>query len=489
MKKTLQQYPFFLLLLPVYLIVHLESEFQAAIKYDLVYGRIVIIFILPVLLLGIFFLLYRSLPKSSVMTACCLVVLYFAGDLKNSLVIMAPDSIWQSYFFLVPLLFLMLIAVYFIIKKSSAAFKRTFLYLNLLLIFFITIDVARIFINDNTGKYKLAAATDVTVVNNDTISGPDIYYFILDAYTSTKILQKDFNYSNSLMESDLKNKGFRIIPDSRSNYNYTVFSIGSSLNLNYLEDVDTINRITDRTYLRQLSFIYQTKFISFLSQKNYQIFNHSIFDFKSYPSTIHGIDFWGWRNLFDQYNLPLKFINESGYQLPKMIRDISGNEKYDISKPIPKKYHTETGLEHILSSIKHKSSRPKFVYGHFLTTHSPYYFDSLGRDYKFDSVTVHEAYVHRVAYTNGIVKKITDSILAYAERPTAIIICGDHGVSFNDNMGSRNSFVNFSAVYFSNKNYSLFSDSTHSVNTFRILMNTYFNKDYPLLGYKSFLIK
>jgi hypothetical protein len=291
------------------------------------------------------------------------------------------------------------------------------------------------------------------------------------------------------METDLKSKGFRMIPDSRSNYNYTVFSIGSSLNMNYLEDVDTINRITDRTYLRQLGFIFQTKFISFLMQKNYQVFNHSIFDFKSYPSTIKGIDFWGWRNLFDQYNLPLKFINESGYQLPKMIRDISGNEKYDISKPGPKKYFAETELEQILSSVRYQSPRPKFVYGHFLTTHSPYYFDSLGRDYKFDSVPVQEAYVHRVAYTNGLVKKITDSIVAYTKRPTAIIICGDHGVSFNDAPGSRNSFINFSAVYFSDKNYSLFTDSTHSVNTFRIVMNTYFNKNYPLLDYKSFQIK
>ena len=74
-------------------------------------------------------------------------------------------------------------------------------------------------------------------VANLTISEtlPDIYYIILDSHTRSDALQDDFNYDNSLTMDMLRNAGFYVADCSRSNYRYTLGSLTSALNMEYLD--------------------------------------------------------------------------------------------------------------------------------------------------------------------------------------------------------------------------------------------------------------
>jgi len=66
---------------------------------------------------------------------------------------------------------------------------------------------------------------------------PDIYYIIPDAYAGSNALKTILNFDNTSFENFLKEKGFQISDESYSNYENSRFSIPSTLNMKYLDDI------------------------------------------------------------------------------------------------------------------------------------------------------------------------------------------------------------------------------------------------------------
>ncbi len=486
MKNIFTRYPFFLMLLPAFVVIHFEKEFHLFIKYEFIYDRIIILFSVPILSFLFFFFFFRSARKSSLMTFGFLLFFYYTGDLKNWLSAKLPDSVWQKYTFLMSVSLLILLILFFALKKNKSVLRKPYFFINLALVLFIAADIAGIILTGNNGKYKIVSETEINNTACDTCLMPDIYYIIFDAYASSQQLQKEFSYSNTQIEDELKHKGFLIIPNSKSNYSYTDFSVGSTLNMNYINNVDTVNITTDRMYMQALRLVYKNRFIPFLQKENYSIFNHSPFDIEYFSTSIKGFDFWNIQKLFDQYNLAFKLIRDIGYHFFNPVKNFIHKDDFYINSPENKVRFDSTVYQHLLQSIKFKSIQPKFVYAHFLKTHPPYFFDSLGQEFTNHNMTYHERYVHQISYANNLIKKITDSILVHTQRPSIIIIQGDHGICFDGPVNPQHVFPNFSAIYFSNKDYRLISDSTSNVNTFRIVLNTFFKKDLKLLPYQSY---
>ena len=67
---------------------------------------------------------------------------------------------------------------------------------------------------------------------------PDVYYIILDAYTSGDVLRDVYDFDNSSFLDNLREMGFYIAPWSQSNYGVTGFSLSASLNMDYLDKLD-----------------------------------------------------------------------------------------------------------------------------------------------------------------------------------------------------------------------------------------------------------
>ena len=63
---------------------------------------------------------------------------------------------------------------------------------------------------------------------------PDIYYIILDEYAGATSLQKHFNFDNSEFILALSDRGFYIPSTNFSNYPYTLLSVPSTTNMQYL---------------------------------------------------------------------------------------------------------------------------------------------------------------------------------------------------------------------------------------------------------------
>ncbi len=157
-------------------------------------------------------------------------------------------------------------------------------------------------------------------------------------------------------------------------------------------------------------------FVTFLQNEGYQIFNHSLFDIDSYPTTIKHVDFWGIRELFDQYNLFFKLYYDVGYHLPSQINKIFNN-KYFVNNPEVRKGFSDTVFDH-LYAVNKNEERPTQV---CLCSFSRCHIHLISLIQPENSLpntpgTSEEAYIHQVAYSNRLIKQITDSIIAISKQ-------------------------------------------------------------------------
>ncbi|MEJ2571741.1 MAG: hypothetical protein P8Y98_14510, partial [Anaerolineales bacterium] len=90
----------------------------------------------------------------------------------------------------------------------------------------------------------MESETPISILENDGVDHrsaptdlPDIYYIILDMYTRQDVLENTLKYDNSYFISQLEGLGFFIASCSRSNYDSTVLSLGSSLNLDFFQNL------------------------------------------------------------------------------------------------------------------------------------------------------------------------------------------------------------------------------------------------------------
>jgi hypothetical protein len=257
---------------------------------------------------------------------------------------------------------------------------------------------------------------------------PDIYYIILDAYTRDDILAGAYGLDNSPFLKELEERGFYIAECSQSNYARTSLSLGSSLNMDYLETFfprdDTIG---------MSAFIRHNKVRSFLEGAGYKIVAID----SGYPSTQ-----WSDADLYLQPSgLPalralwtpgatefegILFRNTAGVILldsdPTLGLGLAGliddAPKVDRYNEIVAAF---TSLEEAADV-----AGPKLVFAHIRIPHDPYLFARNGR-FLADQTSHNPGYPDQVLYVNSRMLPILDRILQQADVPPIVILQGDHG--------------------------------------------------------------
>jgi hypothetical protein len=136
-----------------------------------------------------------------------------------------------------------------------------------------------------------------------------------------------------------------------------------------------------------------------------------------------------------------------------------------------------------LERLKDMAKMPgkQFVYAHLFITHQPYVFNPDG-SFRWPPLEDMNAYNDQVRFVNPRIIAILKEILANAPVPPVIVIQGDH--SFPINHQGRMKILN--AYYLpENGDQKLYPQIT-PVNTFRLIFNTYFGLNYPLLEDHSY---
>lgn len=320
---------------------------------------------------------------------------------------------------------------------------------------------------------------------------PDIYLIILDAYGSKEVLQTYYDYDNSHFENELENLGFVVIPGGKTNYNQTRTSLSSLLNMKYhQDDVDIIGAksVDARAYNLMMD---RSLVIENLKKNGYKII--------SFPSG---------------YSYTINISQDVTYTSPVFFNDFEDiifakSIFYPIVSRMLYDNHAE-GINYEISRLGsiENNSHPKFVFSHIYAPHPPFVFnESGGRQYpdylfsKADAEIVVDSsdveyyrknYPGQVEYVSNAILSQIKTILAQEDSPI-IILMGDHGPassivqyqSLSEDQYERTHILN--AVYFPGDARANIPEDLTPVNTFRLVFNTYFECDYPLLENHTFV--
>ena len=286
---------------------------------------------------------------------------------------------------------------------------------------------------------------------------PDIYYIILDEYAGADSLEKNFNFDNIEFISALSKRGFFMPSNSYSNYPYTLLSIPSILNMQYLNFLSEEMGL-ESTDVRQIKILRENNLVmKNLKSKEYYI-----------ASFYAGAD-----------SVPLLVDEKPCKGFDKR------SEILCTFSEMPK--------------IKDRVSQPIFVYAHMALPHNPYVFDEYGNTVSFnseniDALTERKFYLEQLKFTNKKIIEIIDTIISKYERSPIIIIQSDHGERIGvdwDNPTKemiRQGFNNLNAYYLPNDGKNSLYENVTPVNTFRVIFNEYFDAGFELLDDRHYWI-
>jgi hypothetical protein len=324
---------------------------------------------------------------------------------------------------------------------------------------------------------------------------PDVYYIILDAYGRSDVVQELYGYDNSSFISYLKRRGFYVAGQSRSNYIQTALSLSSSMNLNYLGNIEgTEVRSEDRDPLTEL--IHHSELRKFLEGQGYQTVTFAT----GYgPTTIDDSD------VFIPYKANI-INNLEGLILTTSATSAMGDKMQNLFIPFWCDVQ-RGGILNIFENLKKvpKLSGPKFVFAHISSPHPPFVFDSNGNAVKYgdcngldgnlfngSKAEYLSGYPQQMAYISQMTQEVIDTILENSVNPPIIIIQGDHGSGLyldwnspeNSCLRERTSILN--AYYIPMAMSQELYETITPVNTFRVVFNEAFGLRLPLLEDKNY---
>jgi hypothetical protein len=475
--NTFRSLPLYLILLPIFFVIHgYTDNFNAVPIADAL--LLVLMYILASLILFLLgWLLYRRPNKAAIFSFGIMNFHLFFGAIYDSLKGLFGDSFITTYKFLLSFSFVLFIIIAWYLGNTKRTMHKLGYYLTIVLSVFIVIDVGSLLT-------KLAAHSSRTnspyTIACDTCQKPDIYFLVFDEYTSTAALKQTWNYDNSELDTFLAKKGFRLLPASKSNYNFTEFSIASTLNMDYLKIPDP-SACTVKDYNYCFERIKSNRVCSVLNSLGYDLVNNSIFDLPQNPALVKE----------DFLPLKTKLITSQTF-ISRLKKDLYFHlvtgplEIKWLSKDLI--YTTYRSNNKVISSTlkttTDTSARPKFVYAHVEMPHPPFYYDKDGHEKTKDQVLNDSkeiklsSYLDYLPKTNSVIRTIINTIFQRSKRPFAIVLMGDHGFRYNQEQQDK--FKNLNAVYINSGNYQGFYDSITNVNEFTVLFNNLFHASLPL---------
>ena len=319
----------------------------------------------------------------------------------------------------------------------------------------------------------------------------DIYYVIVDGFGRPDILKARYNLNLDAFVAALQSRGFDLPVEGQSNYAQTFLSLGSSLNLNYLDPIaEPMGESGDR---RLLAYLIRNNALMTLAKR------------AGYRVVAIGSDYAATEALpaadhchceqFGLHEVEATAINLTPF------------------RALPLDHWTYGGHRRkVLESFRHlrdvsAEPGPKLVFAHLLAPHPPFVFGADGqptandsRMYSFadgsqypgsrDQYTA--GYRNQAGYIATQVLAAVDAILARPGPAPVIVIHGDHGPGstwdWSDLRGERGRerMGIFSAYHFPGDSRGPLPERMTPVNGLRRLANGYLGTSLPEVADVSF---
>ena len=321
---------------------------------------------------------------------------------------------------------------------------------------------------------------------------PDVYYIILDRYASPTALAETYDFDNEPFLTALESRGFRVARQAHSNYIKTPLSLGSSLNLDYL-DADALRAEADSGKDREPIHRVLREHLavpSALKELGYRYLHVSNW----WPPSITNVD----ADRTFHYDGQDEF--STALAQTTILRAISepGAAPTDPWDWRVLRHHTQYALDR-LNEIP-ATPGPKFVFAHLLIPHDPYVFDADGSFMDREQVAAQgqlESYRRQLTFANDQMLSLVDRILAESGPDAIIMLQSDEGpfparyradewgFTWRDatdaELEEKFGILFAMRVPDADLDAAGFHDTITPVNTFRLIFNALFGTDLPLL--------
>lgn len=326
----------------------------------------------------------------------------------------------------------------------------------------------------------------------DCAESPDIYYLILDGYGRSDALARLYGIDNTGFLAELEQRGFFVARQSHTNYTQTIFSIPSALNFRYIGP--NPEGVSGTEYFGNL--IANNRMLALLEGCGYRtVALESGFSFTEQPEVDVYLEQGSPLNPFENLLLADSPVDLLAGELTE-----EGSE-----------YSFKAHRERVLYSFEQlrrlpQMAGPKFVFAHLLIPHPPFVFTAEGEpvepgysyalgdgdDYPGSRQEYREGYAAQVQVANRLILETIDAIQADNERPAVILLQGDHGpgglldwdAPEESCLWERTGI--FNAYYLPGKADAGLYSQISPVNSFRVVLNAYFDAGLGLLPDRSY---
>ncbi len=248
----------------------------------------------------------------------------------------------------------------------------------------------------------------------------DIYYIIPDGYPSSSTLKEVYGYDNSYFIEALRDLGFFVAEDSRSNYPMTTLSLSSSLNMRHLDDLTEVPGRDSRDLTVPHGLIEDNLVARSLQEHGYRFVHFN----SGWGPTIQNLradDNYLFGRLGDEFAEAL--VNQTPL-MPALGGDGARTRVLETFSA--------------LSRVPEEVDGPRFVFSHILPPHPPYLFDRHGDPLERAELEMtgdvwknREGYLEQLRYVNRRMEQMLKDILAQYDSGSEpiIIIQSDHGTA------------------------------------------------------------
>ena len=262
---------------------------------------------------------------------------------------------------------------------------------------------------------------------------PDVYLIILDKYTSSSVLADQYGFDNTPFTDFLRHRGFAVPRAGRANYVQTFLSLGSMLNLEYLDWLPDSLGIDNPRWADAYYLVENNRLASFFREHGYRfVFVPSAFGVTREnryadvqipkPEDIRPEFVTAW--------LATTPIPLARYVLCELLGCVTSGGGY-----IPETAALLDWKFEALGALA-GSGRPLFVLAHLAVPHEPYIYgpDCAHRppywplvDTGDEAPRIRAAYLDQIRCLNRKVAALVTRLQNRSPVPPVIVIQGDHG--------------------------------------------------------------
>ena len=420
--------------------------------------------------------------RSVVMSTAVMMIQLFFGSAKDQCAA-TPWLRWLDRYSLLLILIVALLATLFFLLRRSPDTSRLGKYLSILLPALIALELVTAFLHpQKKDPWNLLPAIPNHL--SDTVIKPDIFYIVPDEYTGSSALMSNWGYDNRDMDSFLVANGFTLVPEGRSNYDFTPFSMASTLNMEALPWLKNSERAGESDYLQCAMDIRDNRVVRILKGLGYAVRNHSIFEMEGPPP--HGaasvIPMHG--EILNEQTFTYRIINDLSFHL---VQTPLETEWLRNKLVYSRKISNDTMLSLTSREARATCDSPRFVYTHLFLPHGPYFADATGRWRSYEELIRNDKsqddslYIGYMPKSNALLKELITDIIKGQKRPTAIILMSDHGYRQGNDMPSNGpQFRNYIAVRSPSGEKLPLADTLTNLNLFPLVLNKLFPLHLPL---------